>query len=80
MTAAGKTIAPPPANRVNFIQKYDTRRAFLGGAEQIAYPRGADTDKHLHKIGTADGEKGRFGFAGYRFGQQGFAHAGRSDQ
>ena len=38
---------------VDLIDKYNTRRFFLGLFKKIANPRSSYSNKHLHKIGAA---------------------------
>jgi hypothetical protein len=53
---------------------------FLGLFEHVANARGADADKHFHKIGTGDREERHLGFAGNRFRQQRFARSRAAHQ
>ena len=42
--------APMAADRIDLIDKHDTRRVLLPLLEEIAYARGADPDEHLDEI------------------------------
>ena len=48
--------------------------------EQIAYPGGADADKHLDKFRSRDRKERHPGLAGDGAGEQGLAGPGRADQ
>ena len=63
---------------VDLVDEHDARRIFLCLLEHIAHARGTDTDKHFHKVGTGDREKGHFGFAGNSARQQGFTGTWRA--
>ena len=60
------TVAP---NGIDFIDENDTGCVFFALDEQITHPGSANTDKHLDKIGTADGIERNLGFAGNGLGQ-----------
>ena len=72
--------APLAADRVQFIDEDDAGRLSFRLLEQVAHPRGADTDEHFDKIAAAERKERNLGFAGHRPGQQGLAGAGGSDQ
>ena len=69
-----------PAHGVQFVNEHDARRLGLGLLEQVAHPRGAHPDEHLHKVAAADQEERHLGFAGHGAREQGLAGAGRPDQ
>ena len=79
MTAANP-VAAVPTDRVNFVDENNAGRAFLALFEHIPDPAGADTDEHLHEIGTANREERDIGFAGNGAREEGFTRARRSDQ
>ena len=58
------------ANSVNLVNKDDTWRAFLALLEHIAHPACTNTDKHLDKVRTRNGEERYIRLAGNGFGQQ----------
>ena len=69
-----------PADGVDLVDENDAGRRFFSLLEHVPHPGGSDPDKHFHKIGAADGEKGNVGFAGDGPGQQRFTRAGRANQ
>ncbi len=68
------------SERVELIDEDDAGRFVLGLAEEIADPRGADTDEHLDKLRAAQTEEGHAGFAGDRTREQGLAGSRRADE
>src|SRR3546814_5177522 len=52
VVAPAQARAALAANRVDFIDKDDARRLFLGIFEHIAHTRRAATDEHLDDIGA----------------------------
>ena len=79
MTAAhaGAAVAP---DRVDLVHEDDGGSVVLGLFEQVADPRGTDTDEHFNEVGSGDGEERHAGFACDRAGQQGFPGPGRAEQ
>ena len=55
--AAAQACASLTSDRVDLIDKNDTRRVLLSLIEQVSDSGCADTDEHLHKVRTADGEE-----------------------
>ena len=68
------------ADRIDFIDKDDAGRVFLGLFEHVAHAACADADKHFHEIGARNGEERHIGLARNRARQQGFTGTGRADQ
>src|SRR5207244_4093329 len=61
IVSATQSCAAMATDRVNLIDKYDARRVFLSLLKQVAHPRSAHPDKHLHEIGAADAEERHVG-------------------
>ena len=76
---AAQSRTAMPTHGVDFINKDDARRVFLGLLKHIPNPRCADPDEHFDEIRTGYGEKRHFGLAGNGAGQQGFAGSRRAD-
>ena len=68
------------ADRVNFVDEDQTGRILARLLKHIADPARADTDKHLHKIRSADGKERHIRLAGNRFGHQGLSGSRRTEQ
>src|SRR5690348_11390302 len=79
MTAAD-SVPAMPTDSVNFVDENNTGRRFLSLLKHVAHAAGADADKHLDKIGAADGKEWNVSFAGDGAGQQRFASPGRPNQ
>jgi hypothetical protein len=79
VAAIGAEAAGAP-ERVELIDEDDGRRLGTRLLEQVAHARGADADKHLHKLGAGDGEERHFGLPGDGLGEQCLAGSGRPDQ
>ncbi len=62
-----------PADGVDLVDKDDAGGGLLGLFKQIAYPRGAHADEHLHEVRARDAEEGDLGLAGDCARQQGLA-------
>jgi len=77
VVASAQACATVAANCVDLIDEDDAGRVFFALDEQIPHPGGADPNKHLDKIGTADGKEGNLGLAGDGLGKQGFTGARR---
>ncbi|GBD37275.1 hypothetical protein HRbin36_02405 [bacterium HR36] len=80
VVATAQTSAPHTADRVNLVNKQDTRGTFSRRLEQIPHATGTYPDEHLDKLRTIDTEEGDAGFSGHRTRQQRFAGTGRADQ
>ena len=78
--AAAHASAALTAYGIDFIDKDDTGRIFLGLFKQIADTGSPHAHKHFHKVGPADAEERHTGLSGYRPGQQGFPCARRAIQ
>ena len=78
--AAAHTCTAASRNRINLINKYNTRRVLLCVQEQISHTGCAHADKHLYKIRTGNTEKGNICLPGYRFREQGLTGSGRALQ
>ncbi len=68
------------ADRVDLIDKNDTRRHRLRLLKQIPHTGGPDADKHFHKIRTRQGEKRNICLSCQRLCQQRFSRSRRADQ
>ena len=64
VVATADAVAAMTTDRVNFVDENDTGRGFFALLKHIADAAGADADKHLDEIGTADGKEGDIGLAG----------------
>ena len=71
-------VFPPRRDRVDLVEKDNAWRGLLRLLEHLAKPRLALPVQPVHDFGSADGEKGRLGFAGHGARQQRFAAAGRT--
>ena len=79
VVSAAQAGAPVAADRVDFIDKDDAWRVFLGLFEHIPNSGGADANEHLHEIRSRDGEKRHTRLAGNGLGQQGLAGSRQPD-
>src|SRR5579872_6282428 len=68
------------ADRVDFVDEDDAGGVFLTLLEQVANTAGADTDEHLHEVGTRDGEERNVRFAGDGASEQGLSSSWRPDK
>ena len=80
VVTAAETGAAVTAHRINLIDKHNAGGVLFGLFKQIADTGSTHAHKHLHKIGTGDGEKGNPCLAGYRPCQQGFTGTGRAHE
>ena len=78
--AVAQAGAAMAADRVDFVDEDDARRALLRLVEHVAHTRCADADEHLDEVGAGDGEERHARFAGDGAGEQRLAGAGRADQ
>ncbi len=69
---AGAAVA---ADGVDLVDEHDGRGVLLGLLEQVADPRGADADEHLHEVGAGDRVERDAGLAGDGAGEQRLAGA-----
>src|SRR5690606_20115124 len=58
------------ADGVDLINEDDARRMLFSLLEHVAHTAGADTDKHLHKVRTGNGEERHLGLTRHGLGQQ----------
>ena len=65
------------ADGVNLVDEDDARGLLAGLLEEVAHLGGPHAHKHLHKLGTRDGEEGHLGLAGHGTSYQGLACAWR---
>ena len=77
---AAQSRAAVTPDRVDFVDKDQTRRVFFGLFKHIAHARRADADEHFNKIGTRNRKERHVRFARNRFRQQRLARPRRSDQ
>ena len=75
-----QTCSAVSAHSVDLVNENDTWRVLLALVEQVPYPGGSYTHKHLHKIGTADGKERHAGLTRDSFGQKGFTCAWRTHE
>src|SRR5438105_6053732 len=80
IVAASDAMASMTTDRVNFVDENNARRGFLALLKHVANPAGANPDKHLDEIGTADREEWDISLAGDGTGEQCLAGAGRPNQ
>src|SRR6266516_4890307 len=71
VVATAEPGAAVPADRVDLVHEHDRRRVRLRLLEQVAHPRGADADEHLHEVGDVDGVVGDAGLASDRAREKG---------
>ena len=64
VVAAPDAMAAMATDCVNFVDENDAGRGFLSLLKHVADAAGADADKHLDEIGTADGKEWDIGLAG----------------
>ncbi len=77
--ATAESCAAVTPDGVEFVDKNDARRLFLGLIEHVPYAGCTHADEHLDKIGTRDREKRHFRLAGDRLGEQRLAGSRRTD-
>src|SRR5439155_293488 len=65
---------------VDFVDEDDARSVRLALLEQVAHPRGADADEHLHEIGSRHREERPSRLAGHGFSEERLARPGRPDE
>ena len=70
---AGAALA---ADGVDLVDEDDGPAELAGAVEQVAHPRGADADEHLHEVGAGDRQEGHAGLAGHGPGDERLAGAG----
>ena len=80
VVTAADAVAAMATDGVDFVDENDAGRGFLALLKHVAHPAGADADKHLDEIRTADREERHVRFAGDGAGEQCLAGAGRADQ
>ena len=81
VVSAAQSCAALASNRVNFIDKDDGGRIFLGLIEQVAHARGAHADEHLHEVGAGNREeRARSASPATAAREQRLARSGRADQ
>ena len=78
--AAAHAGAPASGNRIDLVDEHDTGRILLRLLKQIADTGCAHAHKHLHKVGTGNGEEGHARLSGHRLGKQRLARSGRSHE
>ena len=76
--ASPQARSPLTPHCIYFIDKDNAGRILFGLFKQVAHPGSTHAHKHLHKIGTADGEKGHTSLPGYRPGHQCLTRTRRS--
>src|SRR3989344_1877813 len=64
VVASANPRAAHAPDRVYLVYEDDGGRGLLRHLEEVAHAAGADTDKHLHELRTADGEEGHDCLAG----------------
>ena len=78
--SAADTGTTPAAYGIDFIDKDDARRIFLGLIKKVTYTGRTDTNVQFYEIGAGYGEERHTGFPCNRFGQKGFTGSGRPHQ
>ena len=73
---AAQACATLTAHCIDFIDKHDAWRIFLGLIKQVADAGSTYAYEHFHKIGTGNGKERNTGFSGNSPGQQRFAGTG----
>src|SRR5438132_153247 len=68
---AAEPGAAVPADGIDLVDEDDARRVRLTLLEQVAHPRGAHADEHLHEVRARHREERPSRLAGDRLGQQG---------
>ena len=69
-----------PSHGVNFVNENNARRILLALLKQVADPRSAYPNKHLHEVGARNREERNVSLARNRPSQQCLASSGRPDQ
>ena len=69
-----------PSHGVNFVNENNARRILLALLKQVADPRSAYPNKHLHEVGARNREERNVSLARNRPSQQRLASSGRPDQ
>ena len=77
---AAEAGAAMAADRVDLVDEDDARRVLLALHEEVADPRGADADEHLHEVGAGDREERNAGLARDGAREERLARAGRPDE
>ena len=80
IVAAANTCTALTSHCVDLVDEDQTRAVFFGAFEQIAHPAGTNTNKHLHKFRTGEGEEGNTCFTSDGLGEKRFARSGRAYQ
>ena len=79
IVGAGDLVpATGTTNSIDLIDEDDARGLLFRLTKEITNAGSADTDKHLHEIGSGDREERNLCFTCNRFGQQGFTSTRRS--
>ena len=60
---AAETGAALAADRVDLVDEDDRGSLLARGLEEVAHPRRADTDEHLHEVGAGDRDERHAGLA-----------------
>ena len=68
--AEAHVLASGAANCIYLIYEDNARGLLLCLLEEVAYPGGAHSHKHLHKVGAGDGEEWNICLSCHRFGKQ----------
>ena len=68
------------AERIQFIDENDARRAGFGLCEQVSHARRADADEHLDELRSAQAEERHVGFARHGTGKERLSRPGRTEQ
>ena len=80
VVAAAETGAALAADGVDLVDEDDRGRLLARGLEQVAHARRADTDEHLHEVGTRDRDERHAGLAGDRARDERLARSRRADE
>ena len=80
VVAAAETGAALATDGVDLVDEDDRGGLLAGGLEEVADPRRADTDEHLHEVGAGDRDERHAGLTGHGAGDERLAGAGRTDE
>ncbi|GBD11953.1 hypothetical protein HRbin23_01636 [bacterium HR23] len=80
VVAPAQACSPVTPHGVYFVDEDDAGGVALGLVKEVPHTGSPHPYKHLHKLGTADGEEGHARLAGHRTGQEGLAGAWGANQ
>ncbi len=80
IVSAHRVHPPCLSKRIQFIDEDNTGRIGLGLGKEIPDSGCSHSDKHLHEIGTADGEERDIGLSSHCFGKEGLPCSGHPNE